>query len=183
MSFWSQGGEDARETATANEDLPSNDFEPIPDKTKVLAMVTEAGIGEKDGNRYAFATMEIVKPEAYARRKIFPRFWVFDDNPNAADPAKKRKNDLMRFAKLDAACGGKLARKNGVPSDEDIAMAFANKQVVVNVMLMTPATGDPLNWYSDYWPKGTKEITEVAAAKKPGTKAKVDDDLDDDIPF
>lgn len=188
-SFWSTGdGDDIRDKVDVDKDLETGGgFEPLPDKTKVLALITEAGIDEdKDGNRRAFATMEIVKPEAYARRKLFPRFWVFDDNPNAADKAKKRQNDLMRFTKLDAACGGKLARKDGVPTSDDISLAFTNKQVIVHVMLMTPKDGgEPFNWYSDYWSRGSKEISEVKAAPKSSTKRQAfDDDLDgDDVPF
>ena len=191
-SFWSTSdGEDIRDKVDVDKDLETGGgSEPLPDKTKVLALITEAGIDEdKDGNRRAFATMEIVKPEAYARRKLFPRFWVFDDNPNAADKAKKRQNDLMRFTKLDAACGGKLARKDGVPTSDDISLAFTNKQVIVHVMLMTPKDGgEPFNWYSDYWPKNAKEISEVKASAKPRgeTKRGYEDSFDDDgdeIPF
>ncbi len=198
MSFWSVDGEDVRDKA--EEDLPVNsNFDPLPDKTKVLAVITEAGTKERDGNRYAYAVMEIVKPEGYAKRKLFPSFWVFDDNPNAEDVAKKRKNDLKRFTRLDLACGGKLARKDGIPSGDDIAMAFTNKQVIVHVMLMTPKAGsldrqgnqqEPFNWYSDYWPKGAKELSEAVvqpASGGGGSKARrpaADDDIDgDDIPF
>lgn len=195
-SFWNTAdGDDIRDKVDIDKDLETGSFEPLPDKTKVLALVTAAGIDEdKDGNRRASVTLEVVKPEGYARRKLFPRFWVYDDNPNAADKAKKRQNDLTRFTKLDAACGGKLARKDGVPSSEDIALAFTGKQVIVNVMLMTPKDGDPFNWYSDYWAKGAKELSEGPKAKASGSgvggnggpqrRRAVDDDIDsDDIPF
>jgi len=188
-NFWTtDDGEDIREKVDADKDLPDNggSFEPLPDKTKVLAIVTDAGIKEKDGAQHAYAVLEIVKPEAYARRKLFPSFWVFDDNPNAADPEKKRKNDKLRFTKLDASCGGKLARKNSAPSGDDIALAFTNKQVIVHVMLMTPKEDgkEPFNWYSDYWPKSAKEISEVDVKPRVQTKRQDhDDDLDDEIPF
>lgn len=187
MSFWSVDGEDVRDKA--EDDLPVNsNFDPLPDKTKVLAVITEAGTKERDGNRYAYAVMEIVKPEGYAKRKLFPSYWVFDDNPNAEDAAKKRKNDLKRFTRLDLACGGKLVRKDGIPTGDDIAMAFTNKQVIVNVMLMVPKESDkePFNWYSDYWPKGAKELSEAVvqpASGGGGSKRPPVDDDDDDIPF
>lgn len=185
MDFWSTSdGEDVRDKVDS--DIPeSGGFEPLPDKTKVLAVVTEAGKGEKDGLEYAFATLEIVKPEGYAKRKLFPRFWVFDDNPHAADKVKKRSNDLRRFSRLDAACGGKLARKNGVPSGDDIALAFTGKQAIVQVMLMVPKNGDdPFNWYSDYFLKNSKELSEAKALDKKPQNNPTDDDLDDDsIPF
>ena len=192
-SFWNSGGEDVRQKIDYEADLPTGEgFEPLPDKTKVLALVTEAGIGEKDGDRYAFATLEIIKPAAYAKRKLFPRFWVYDDNPHAADKEKKRANDLKRFIKLDGACGGKLARKDGVPSNDDIALAFTGKQVIVQVMLMTPRPTeqnpkpDSVQWFADYWAKGQKEVPEVeASSKKVTKKPEYADDLDDDsaVPF
>lgn len=186
-SFWNSGGEDVRQKIDYEADLPTGEgFEPLPDKTKVLALVTEAGIGEKDGDRYAFATLEIIKPAAYAKRKLFPRFWVYDDNPHAADKEKKRANDLKRFIKLDGACGGKLARKDGVPGGDDIALAFTGKQVIIQVMKMVPKEDDkePFNWYADYWAKGQKEIVEVAVPTKGATsKPSFADDLDDDVPF
>jgi len=187
-SFWNSGGEDVRQKIDYEADLPTGEgFEPLPDKTKVLALVTEAGIGEKDGDRYAFATLEIIKPAAYAKRKLFPRFWVYDDNPHAADKEKKRANDLKRFTKLDGACGGKLARKDNIPSNDDIALALTGKQVIVQVMLMTPkeAGKEPFNWFADYWAKGQKEIVEVAVPTKGATSKPsfADDDDDPDVPF
>lgn len=186
MSFWNtSGGEDVRTTTKAEDDLPTGDFTPIPDKTKVLVTIDQAGVDEdKNFNKRAFAEMTIVKPEAFARRKLFPKFWIFDDNPNAADKQKKRDNDLRRFTKLDQACGGKLSSSGKEPTDEAIALAFSGKSVIVNVMLMEPNDGDAFNWFSDYWPKGTKEIPEVdAPAPKPAPKKPVADDLDDEIPF
>lgn len=187
MSFWNtSSGEDARETA--EKELPDNSFEPLPDKTKVLVNIDQAGIDkDKNFNERAFAEMTVIKPDAYAGRKLFPKFWIFDDNPNVADAQKKRDNDLRRFSRLDAACGGKLARAGKTPTDETIALALTGKNVIVHVMLMTPKDGDPLNWYSDYWAKGEKDVPEVEKpARKPAAKKQepAADDLDDsDIPF
>lgn len=186
--WWSVDGEDLRNTS-ASDDLPSNSgFAPLPNNTKVLAIVDSAGIGEKDGNRYAEATLTILKPEGYANRKLFPRFWIYDDNPSAADAKKKRDNDMRRFVKLDASCGGKLAKSGKIPTDDDIALAMTGKQIIVNVMLMEPKDGkEPFNWYSDYWPKGAKELSEAparSAPKRQTQNASAFDDLDDsDVPF
>lgn len=185
--WWNVDGEDLRKT-DAEADLPTNSFEPLPDKTKVLAIVDSAGIGEKDGNRYAEATFTVLKPEGYANRKLFAKYWIFDDNPHTPDPKKKRNNDMRRFVKLDAACGGKLARNGGKPDADDIALAFTSKQVIVQVMLMTPKEEgkEPFNWYADYWPKGTKELSEAVKPKPKSSTAMEDidiNDIDDDVPF
>lgn len=185
--WWNVDGEDLRKT-DAEADLPTSSFEPLPDKTKVLAVVDSAGIGEKDGNRYAEATFTVLKPEGYANRKLFAKYWIFDDNPHAPDPKKKRNNDMRRFVKLDAACGGKLARNGGKPDADDIALAFTGKQVIVHVMLMTPkpkadgSRGEPFNWYADYWPKGAKELSEAVKPKAKSVPA-MEDDGDSDVPF
>lgn len=184
--WWNVDGEDLRKT-DAEADLPTNSFEPLPDKTKVLAIVDSAGIGEKDGNRYAEATFTVLKPEGYANRKLFAKYWIFDDNPHTPDPKKKRNNDMRRFVKLDAACGGKLARNGGKPDGDDIALAFTGKQVIVQVMLMTPkpkadgSKDEPFNWYADYWPKNSRELSE-AVKPKPKSVPAMDDD-DSDVPF
>lgn len=186
MSNWwsTSDGEDLRGT-DASKELPSGSFEPLPNNTKVLAVVDSAGKAERDGNYYAEATMTIVKPEGYANRKIFAKWWIFDDNPHAPDKKKKRDNDMRRFVKMDAACGGKLAKAGREPDGNDISMAFINKQVIVQVMLMEPKDGgEPFNWYADYFPKGAKELSEGPARKVKQESRPVDDDLDDDsIPF
>lgn len=192
-SWWeTSDGEDLRHT-DASKDLPTNSgFDPLPNNTKVLAVIDSAGKGEKDGNYYAEATMTILKPDGYANRKIFPRWWIFDDNPHATDKKKKRDNDMRRFVKLDAACGGKLAKAGREPDGDDIAMAFVNKQVIVNVMLMEPGEADkkPFNWYSDYFLKNSRELSDGPAPKQGGSGRKPQsrrddyDDLDDDsVPF
>lgn len=187
--WWNVDGEDLRKT-DAEADLPANNFEPLPDKTKVLAVVDSAGIGEKDGNRYAEASFTVLKPEGYAKRKLFAKYWIFDDNPHAPDPKKKRNNDMRRFVKLDAACGGKLARNGGKPDADDIALAFTGKQVIVHVMLMTPKEDgkSPVQWFSDYWPKGAKELSEApkkaVSNSQSSHRSDYDDDLDgDSVPF
>lgn len=206
-SWWQVDGEDLRNT-DAKSDLPSGGgFEPLPDKTKVLAIVDSAGIGEKGGNRYAEATFSVLKPDGYANRKLFAKYWIFDDNPNCysqydsdeekrAKIKKKRDNDMRRFVKLDAACGGKLAKSGKIPGNDEIALALTGKQVIVQVMLFTPKQGatdsngnpsEPFNWYADYWPKGTKEISEAVAPKPKPVQSSgggfADDDLGDDVPF
>lgn len=190
MSNWwnTSDGEDLRKTDASKDLSTGGGFEPLPDKTKVLAIVDSAGKSERDGNFYAEATLTVLKPEGYANRKLFPRFWIFDDNPHAADPKKKRDNDMRRFVKLDAACGGKLAKAGHEPDGDDIAMALTGKQVIVQVMLMEPKEADkePFNWYADYWPKGAKELSEgpKASPARGERKESYDDDPDKDlIPF
>lgn len=192
MSFWStSSGENlAAQTAEQAKEYtpPSNDLEPIPGGSKVRAFIKEAGWDkDKDSNRYVKLRWDVTKPDDYAKRVVFHKLWVKDSDPNAKNPDEKRDKALRMLAKIDAFAGGKLAAKGAEPSDDELLIALANKEMVLSVELweMKGSDGQMMsgNWVRDVHPlKGT--ALKIGEAKPPkGESKKPYDDLDDDIPF
>lgn len=192
MSFWatSSGENLAAQTAEQAQSYtpPSNDLDPIPGGSKVRAFIKEAGWDEnKNGNRYVKLRWDVTKPDEYAKRVIFQKLWVKDPDPNAKDPDAKRDKALRMLAKIDAMAGGKLAAKGAEPSDDELLIALANKEMVIAVELweMKGSDGSDMtgNWVRDvYTAEGTALVIGEAKAAK-GESKKPHDDLDDDIPF
>jgi hypothetical protein len=191
MSFWStSSGENlasqTKEQAQAYTP-PTNDLEPIPGKSKVRAFVKEAGWDKnQNGDRYVKLRWDVTKPDVYAKRVVFQKLWVKDPDPNAKDPNGKRDKALRMLAKIDALAGGKLAAKGSEPSDDELLIALANKEMVIAVELweMKGSDGEMMsgNWIRDVYPlEGTAiEVGEVKA-KADASLSLGDDDLG--IPF
>lgn len=191
MSFWnlSDGG-DASETGSEFE-IEGGNLAPIPDDSSVLAMLDEAKWAQdKEYNNYVSLRWSVAKPEAYANRKIFQKLWVTDDDPKAKDPAKKRDKALRMLAAIDANAGGKLARIQGVPTDDNLALSLCNKAMVIKVKTwsMTGTDGQAMegNWVCAVAPKTHAiSVAEAAPARK-ATPAKPAAGVaieDDDVPF
>jgi hypothetical protein len=189
MSFWStSSGENlasqTKEQAQAYTP-PTNDLEPIPGKSKVRAFVKEAGWDKnQNGDRYIKLRWDVTKPDVYAKRVVFQKFWVKDPDPNAKDPNGKRDKSLRMLAKIDALAGGKLAAKGSEPNDDELLIALANKEMVIAVELweMKGSDGEMMsgNWIRDVYPlEGTAiDVGEVKAKADASPR-----DLDDEIPF
>lgn len=191
MSFWSTStGENlaaqSKEEAAAYTP-PTNDLEPIPGKSKVRAFIKEAGWDKNDkGDRYIKLRWDVTKPDAYAKRVVFQKLWVKDPDPSAKNPEDKRDKALRMLAKIDAMAGGKLAAKGSEPSDDELLIALANKEVVIAVELWEMEGRDgPMsgNWVRDVYPlEGTAIV--IGEAKAATTPKGGNDDLGgDDIPF
>ena len=192
MSFWATStGENlaaqSKEQAAAYTPPEGGNLEPIPGKSKVRAYVKEAGWDKNDkGDRYIKLRWDVTKPDTYARRVIFQKLWVKDPDPNAKNSEDKRDKALRMLAKIDALAGGRLAAKGSEPSDDELLIALANKEMVVAVELWEMEGRDGKisgNWIRDVYPlEGTALVVgEVKAAAAPKGNAR--DDLDDDIPF
>lgn len=156
MSFWSlSDNKSAADTGGSFEIPTGGDL--IPNDSSVLASIVDAKWAtDQNGNEYLNLRWSVLQPEQLAGRSFFQKLWVTDDEPRAKDPAKKRDKALKMFAAIDANAGGKLARKDGKPTDDDLALALMNKPMVVKVMVydMT-ATGGPVgNWVAAVNPKG-----------------------------
>lgn len=187
MSFWGlSSGESATET-TGEFDAGGGNNEPIPDGTSVLAMPDEAGWKEdRNGVEHLGIRWTVLKPETYQNRKIFHKLFVSDDDPRAKDPAKKRDKALRMLGAIDKNAGGKLLKKEGRPSSDEIALALINKQMVIRLGVWEmegdngPMSG---NWVMSVAPKGA----EVSEGPRPKAKARpapaVDDDDFDSVPF
>lgn len=186
--FWNTStGESAVTEATTSFDAGTgNDFEPIPAGTKVLAMPEAAKWRTvKDSvEEYVEITWVILKPEAYQNRKIFHKLWVRDLDPNAKDTDKakaKKDKHLKLLAAIDANAGGRLAKLNAAPSDDNLSVALLNKPMVIGLGTWDDAeTKKPKgNWVMSVAPKGS----EISTAVKSEHKKTLSEDLGEDLPF
>lgn len=114
-------------TKNGKVDNGGGDFEPIPDGTRVTAVLesiawdsSEQGVDA--GTQFVSVRWTVIAPEEYKNRKIFPKLWVSAaGKPSAKDPAKKRVSDLMMLAAINANSQGQpLNTLQGVPTDADL---------------------------------------------------------------
>lgn len=194
MSFWDLSDGDSAATGAKEYEAPTGNLDPIPDNSNVLATIEEAKWNDdKDMNRYMSIKWRVSEPEEFDNRVLFQKLWVLDLDPNAkADKAEQKRDRAKRMlAAIDANAGGKLARKSGIPNDDDLALALHGKAMVIKCMVWTMTGSDGQensgNWISAVFAKG-KELSvgeRKPQAAKPAAKASggFKDDLDDDIPF
>lgn len=201
MSFWelSDGG-NAADTGTEFE-IPGGNMLPIPDGSSVLAMIDEIKWdGKKDqyGNidaEYINARWTVIAPESFKNRKIFQKLWVTDDDPSAKDAdkaAKKRDKARRMLAAIDANAGGKLTKKLGKPTDDDLMQCISNKPMIIKCMVWSmddrerPGEKIEGNWISAVSPKS--KGVEIASSQPAGSVQRQSSqstrrDIDDEIPF
>ena len=126
MSFWTTSDNQAIEkttTATTNVEIA-----PIPAKTVLKAMVSEAKWDEYQGDRYISLTWTVVDGE-YKKRLIFQKIRVNDKDPKKADRQKRL------FAAIATNAGGELFNVQGEPSDYDLARCLSNKIMCIRVQV------------------------------------------------
>lgn len=196
MSFWdlSDGGT-AAETGTEYEQ-PSGNLDPIPDGSSVLAMIDEAKWDEKDDADFISLRWSVLSPDEYKNRKVFQKLWVTDDDPNAKDASaasKKRDKARRMLAAIDANAGGKLTRKEGIPTDDTLTSCLTNKPMVIKCMEWSMPDREKHgefirgNWIAAVAPKSKGiDVKEAKApsVQRPSAAGNVDISLDgDEIPF
>lgn len=192
MSFWnlSDGGS-ATDTGQDYE-IPGGNLDPIPDGSSVLAMIDEAKWDDKDGSDYISLRWSVLSPDEYKNRKVFQKLWVTDDDPSAKDAdkaAKKRDKARRMLAAVDANAGGKLTKKEGIPTDETLTICLTNKPMIIRVAVWAikdRETGDTIsgNWVQAVAPKSKGIDVKPATAPKAQTRGLQSASVDDDeIPF
>lgn len=202
MSFWNTStGESAVSNSTSFEIEGGGELLPIPAGTKVLAIVEMASkrTVRDSVEEYAEIKWSVLKPEIYKNRKIYQKVWCYDLDPSAKDATKaqaKKDKALRMLAAIDSNAGGKLAQAGVEPTNEALAFALNNKQMVIglNVWEMGDAKG---NWVYYVGPK-TDAVTSEEDAKTRNTNQAAQSrqqssggsasggfsrDLDDEIPF
>lgn len=197
MSFWdlSDGG-NAAEAASDEYEIPSGNLDPIPDGSSVLAMIDEAKWDERDGADYISLRWTVLAPDEFKNRKIFHKLWVTDDDPNAKDEdrARKKRDKARRMlAAIDANAGSKLARKSGVPTDEQLTMCLTNKPMVIKCMEWSMPDRDQPgqfvrgNWIAAVAPKAkgidVKDARPAPQSTAIGGAPAGGADIDDEVPF
>lgn len=166
MSFWKTS--DGKEVERNTEFDSGGGFEVIPEGTKLLALIDEAGWksgfdGEPDLIQIRWT---VLAPEGFKNRKVFQKIKVNDPDPSKADKAKRM------LAAIDANAGGKLAQINHEPEDNELMGALMNKSMIIRlgVWEFNDKKG---NWVSAVSPRNVKAET----------KPQPTIDEDDPIPF
>jgi len=163
---------------TNNFDAGGGDFEPIPDGTDVLAIIEEAGwrqakdISEPDSIQLRWS---VLKPDAYKNRKVFQKIKAKDPETKVSDKAKR-----MLMA-IDFNAGGKLAKLDHAPEDNDLMLALMNKPMVLKLRIweMNDKSG---NWVAAV--SAHKKAATPTATPKPDPRPEPPPaDLDDDFQF
>ena len=197
--FWGLSDGSSATDTDENFELAGGNLEPIPEGSTVIAAVENVQWQhDRDNNEFLEVKWRVAKPEAFANRIVYQKLWVTDSDPRAKDDAaakKKQDNARRLLSRIDAEAGGKLARKSGKPTDDELAIALQNKTMAIKVMVwaMKGSDGTDMtgNWIAAVMSK-TKpvEITNVGPVKAQDAPKKVDfgsatfdDDLDDDVPF
>ena len=195
----SDGG-NAADTGTEYEVPGGGNMEPLPEGSKVLAMVEDAEWKEDaDHNEFLNLKWSVVRPDEARNRKIFQKLWIKDHDPRERDEAKaEKKRDRARrlFAAIDANAGGKLAKKGGIPDADTIMVALANKLMVLRLGLwemedrQNPGQVMSGNWVQAVGPKtgeiGLAEAKPRAQSARAGSSQRMANaayDDDSDLPF
>jgi len=187
MSFWTTS---AGTAATVNVQAEGTydaggSSEPLPENSSVQAFIEIAAWKtgrEEDGQpEYINLQWRIEKPDSVARRVVFQKLWVTDADPNAKDAGAKRDKALAMLAKIDAIAGGKLAKINGKPDNDALAIALQHKIAVIKLGVWEIG-GTVGNWVKAISPPG-QELDVPAGAGKPASSIARHDDLSDEIPF
>lgn len=181
MSFWSLStGETAK--TDGNAEMGGGNLPPIPEGTKVRAMVTEAKW--QDANEYnprhISLRWDVVDGE-YKKRVIFQKVKVTETDANKRDKA------IRMLAAIDTNCGGKLMALGREPSDMDMMANLCNKPMLIKlgVWEMEGSDGQPRsgNWVMAVQsanpssaPQSQPEPTTSTETQNPATE-KMDNDI------
>lgn len=154
----------------------------LPDNTDVLAVIEEAGwkSGYEGAPDVINLRWSVLKPDALKNRKVFQKLKVNEDDPKVSDKAKR-----MLMA-IDTNAGGKLAKLDHEPEDNELMMALMNKPMVLKIKVWD-MDGKKGNWVAAVSPAKKRPSAEqqqpapVEAVSAPAGNPF--DDLDDPIPF
>lgn len=191
MSFWNTStGENAADNAASNFEVEGGgSLEPMPEGTSVLAFPKKAEWSKtQDGNaEFVNIQWSVMKPEQFANRVIFHKLWVSDLDPNVEDlekAKKKRDRNLNMFATIDANAGGRLARINNKPTNEDLAAALTGKTMVIGLGVWETNDGKSGNWVRSVSDKSAElKVGTAKPVQKPASSGNIGNDIGDSIPF
>lgn len=156
---------------------------PLPNGTDLLASVDSAewkDVEYKSGDQVVKARAVKIrwsglKPSQYENRKVFHNVHINDP----FDDKRKDKARKMLFA-IDFNAGGKLAKLDAMPTDEDLARALTNALMVIKLGVVGEGE-KAMNWVKAVSPRNkTGAVEEV---KKVPAKKAAPEIADDDMPF
>ena len=189
-SFWSTSDGETIQGESSFE-TPSGNTDPIPDNSSVLARITSAQWkSPRDEPLIKYVELEwtIQEPADYVNRKVWHKLWVDDLDPSVLSKQdgqkkaeRKRDNARRMLAAIDANAGGKLAKKNSKPTDEELALALTNRPMIIKLRTWDDQqTGKPAgNWVVAVSSAKTGRVEITAAPVKSNA---VDEDPDF-VPF
>lgn len=186
-NFWETSDGKAVEKKTEHES--GGAFELIPDGTKLLAFIDEAGwkAGFDHGPDVIKLRWTVLAPGDYKGRKVFQNVKVNDSNPTTADNAKR-----MLMA-IDQNAGGALSKLTAEPQDNQLMAALVNKPMVIRMAVWSMNDKEG-NWVSAVSPHKKAAGQTAAKAESPKPEPTLepttvpvqvagDFDLDMDVPF
>lgn len=201
MSFWSTStGENAADNAVTNFETPGGNNEVIPEGTTLLAFVKKvewANAPIKDngegGEEYVNVQWSVMQPEDFANRVVFHKLWVTDLDKSTKDKSgrydeekakKKRDRNLNMFATIDANAGGRLARINSKPTNEELAAALTGKTMVIGLGIWETNDGKSGNWVRSVSDKSAElKVGTAKPVQKSQSNGTTSSRIDDEIPF
>lgn len=177
-------GENAADKTDGN--VEDNFGKTIPHMTMALAVITDAewATGKTSGVEYVKATWEVMKPESLSGRKVWQMLHINTEKKEFRDSQRRK------FAAIDYNAGGKLAKKGGKPSDDDLALHLTMKPMVIEVKeVWDKERGEYRNEIGGIYTKSTpvsigKHKAEPSARAGSSQKAaNAAYDTDEDLPF
>jgi hypothetical protein len=174
MSFWNLS--DGQTVGSDKEfEMGGGNLEPIPDNTKLLAMIEECKWDEYENDRYINIKWRVMQPEEYGNRVLFQKVKVYGTSRDK-DPVKTADKAKRMLAAIDENCGGQLKNIEAEPNDQQLMSAFAAKQMIINV-LVWKFDGKTGNWINAVSP-----VKNVAAKPMSPQQPQRPSEYDD-VPF
>src|SRR5690606_31851239 len=173
MSFWKTS--DGKEVERNTEFDSGGGFEVIPEGTKLLALIDEAGWksgfeGEPDLIQIRWT---VLAPEGFKNRKVFQKIKVKQNEirkltGESEEDFKKRLESAIKtadrakrmLAAIDANAGGKLAHIDREPEDNELMGALMNKSMIIRLGVWEN-NGKKGNWVSAVSSRNVKAETQA----------------------
>lgn len=158
-NFWKTS--DGKEIEKKSDHESGGAFEVIPDGTKLLAVIEEAGWKapfEHGGPDVIQIKWGVLAPDPYKGRKVFQKIKVNDEKDSTADNAKR-----MLMA-IDQNAGGKLSKMDTEPGDNELMGALMGRPMIIR-MSVWEMDGKTGNWVSAVSPRKAQEQTKAAEQK------------------
>lgn len=175
MSFFTLS--DGTNAASVGTEYEIGGGEPIPDNTKLLAIIDEAGWKDYEGKFYVQLRWSVLQPAEFKGRKVFQKLHVLADDKNKADKAKRM------FAAVDANAGGRLTASGVEPTDQDLTASLVNKPMVICVKVWElKDSGAKGNWVCSVSARKAQGAPVAAPPVAPPVPVQ-GHGFDDDVPF
>lgn len=181
MSFWDLNDKSEKLSNDGLFESGGGDFDPIPAKTQVKAMIDEIKWDSYEGDRYINASWTVLAPEQYKNRKIFQKIRVEDGDSKKQDKAKRM------LAAVAVNAGGGLLKVKGIPQDTDLQKHLTMKPMVI-MLQVWKIKGDDGEEKSGNWISAVSPLKKQATKSDPEPEQSMADAIggtedDDDIGF